>query len=1277
MRIGLSLVLVLLLGACSSGSDDTNSDTPSGGTTTTTLIQGSVGDGPITNADVTIIDASGATIATGSSGSTASYAIQIPADADYPLTIEAAGGIDLSTGAAPDFTLRTVANSSATATANVSPLSTLVAEAALCADNMSDQGINLMADRIDDLLGLGTTTRQVMYADVGDSNVADFVLFNEILGEALRRSSSALAGSDPASEFNILQNLACDMGDGSLDGQMTGGAMSARRTATFMGALLATTVETLNGALQVNGQDVMPVLEDAIRTTTGSNSFASIYASASNSELIDTARTLVIAFQQRDSSDLLQELVTALQAASSSDVGDRLAAILDAGALNDLAGLAESVALSENADVQGLLNAHDDALNTQPPGLSLFADPNSVDVGGSSTISWISAGSNSCEASGAWGGSRPTEGTFATGSLQTGATFELVCFGAGGSVSGSVSVAVSTTDPDPDPDPDPQPEPEPTVSLAVNPTAIQSGEAATLSWSSTNATGCSASGSWSGSKAVAGEESTGSLSANASYTLTCTGPGGSASDTVSVTISQQPLPQITLSATPTTVSSGATTTLNWSTENAQSCAATDGWSGVKETSGSEVSPTLNTSTTFGLQCTGPGGTQSASVFVSVTGQPSGSTITSFDVVDSGSGSGRLVTLGVPLGEGTVPAGSSLVVVQDGNVLPSQWNALTTWRTDGSQLHGALTFEHAGTGSATYTIQVGSPAGGTTISKADVTASNFDAEINVNVGGSNYSLSARDLLDGTVPGRQDHTHFSGPLASEFVVGGALRLNGSGSEHNNLQGYFHVRAFGRPVDRVYVTMVVENTGVFRTLSGVVGDVTLSVGGNTVYTHDALEIDGDKRFPKRFWWNGDPGLWVRHDVEHVQSTKLMPEYRELQMSESTLNGFPSSIEWGARGQLNAAMDGGGSQRHIAPFDSWSAAYMISGDRRAYDAMRAHDDAYHWVTTSHGYAMNTRDENTGFPLDMANHQNVVGASWGNSGGAEPMAARQTSSSPLKTDMAHEPANGYVVYLLTAEFGAMESAQLWGVSAWTRERPGSYPGWPRSFYVGQVRAVGWGLRNVINAAVITPDTHPLKNTLDDAVVFALASLNDDARPLDTGDAIGLLLTGPGISTGIHRTDGDGERTGTSPWMQDYLTWAIGSAYERGYRNELDSSGLWTWRSQAVVERLGDGTRYCWASGAQYNLKMLDNDSSPIYTDWATIYTKNFGVRTCPEVGTDDAGSDRNSTDYGAQMGPAAAVAADTGRAGAIEAWNRYDSRVYNWSRDFDERPEWAIKRRD
>lgn len=80
----------------------------------------------------------------------------------------------------------------------------------------------------------------------------------------------------------------------------------------------------------------------------------------------------------------------------------------------------------------------------------------------------------------------------------------------------------------------------PTVDIKANssngPVTINYNTSATLSWTSTNAIGCTASNGWSGTKVSNSSQSTGNLNSSKTFTLTCTGPGGSASDSVVVNV---------------------------------------------------------------------------------------------------------------------------------------------------------------------------------------------------------------------------------------------------------------------------------------------------------------------------------------------------------------------------------------------------------------------------------------------------------------------------------------------------------------------------------------------------------------------------------------------------------------------------------------------------------------------------------------------------------------------------------------------------------------------
>ncbi|MDF2445831.1 MAG: abfB [Moraxellaceae bacterium] len=77
--------------------------------------------------------------------------------------------------------------------------------------------------------------------------------------------------------------------------------------------------------------------------------------------------------------------------------------------------------------------------------------------------------------------------------------------------------------------------PAPTVTLTASPNLITPGSSSTLAWSSTNATSCTASGAWSGAQSVNGN-ATVTPAATSTYTLACTGAGGTRTVNTIVTV---------------------------------------------------------------------------------------------------------------------------------------------------------------------------------------------------------------------------------------------------------------------------------------------------------------------------------------------------------------------------------------------------------------------------------------------------------------------------------------------------------------------------------------------------------------------------------------------------------------------------------------------------------------------------------------------------------------------------------------------------------------------
>jgi hypothetical protein len=172
--------------------------------------------------------------------------------------------------------------------------------------------------------------------------------------------------------------------------------------------------------------------------------------------------------------------------------------------------------------------------------------------------------------------------------------------------------------------------PSPTASIGASKSSVDSGTGTTLTWNSSDAATCSASGGWSGSKSLSGSQSTGVLTATTTYSLTCAGTGGT-SVTASATVAVVPV--TTLAATPLSVASGASAQLRWSAPSASSCTAGGGWSGAKPANGSQSTGALTSSTLYTLTCSYAGGTSMASVTVNIA--PTATITASSKIVGSG------------------------------------------------------------------------------------------------------------------------------------------------------------------------------------------------------------------------------------------------------------------------------------------------------------------------------------------------------------------------------------------------------------------------------------------------------------------------------------------------------------------------------------------------------------------------------------------------------------------------------------------------------------------
>ena len=943
-----------------------------------------------------------------------------------------------------------------------------------------------------------------------------------------------------------------------------------------------------------------------------------------------------------------------------------------------------------------------------PPTASLNASPTTVNFNGSTTLSWSSANTTACTASDGWSGNKSTSGSETVGPLTADTTFVLQCTAASGAtVTRSVTVNVLSA------------APEPTVSIEANPTTVSEGGFASLSWSSANATACDAGGSWSGPKSVTGSESVGPLDEQSVFTLTCTGPGGSAS--ASATVAVDPViaePIVNFSASPSSISGGQSSTLSWSSANADNCTATGGWSGNKGPSGSEGTGSLQSTTQYNLSCSGDGGTVSRSVTVSVSAQSPNPPDTGGDADTESSGGGAIglallaglaalflgrrrriqsmsmaviagvalsvgaaqaapvttiqvqnldgqsksnthVTFGHVFRPGDVAANETLVAtLGNGTAVPLQVDRKAT-HADGSLRHAILTLSLdtlAGGANDSVTLSTASTGlSGSAVTLAELLATNFDADVTMNVGGTQYTASARDALANATQ------WLEGPVVSEWIAGGSV-VDGSGNAHPHLAVYFHVRAYaGEPLSRARVDVVFENNWSF--VPGPQNrsyDVTITVPGSASY-QNSLNHYSRARWHRVMWWGGNPNIYAKLDHDYLQSTKAIPRYEDVQPDESFLNAVRQSTEPMQNGDHTDNMDSTGYQAGIGPLPQWDAVFAVSADVRAFNFMLANSDG------GGAYSIHLRDEATGYPISIDDYPN---ATLSNQQYSDPQLPPPLNGSPYfeGSGSSHQPSVGYLPYLVTGDYFYLEEMQFWSAFnlIWTNAqyRNGA-SGW---WYTGSLRGQAWAYRSLAQAAYATPDSHPTKAYWIQKLLSNIA--NDTSKYVSPGAQANNLGA-------MYYYDG----TNIYSFFDYFMSWSVQYLVDLGFEEAV---GFRDYKVQFPIGLMGDDdSGYCFQSAPRYNWKAGPGGTNQFYPDFRTVYETTVGdladipcgssqMSDALGVGPNGMTGDPTSTTYWfANLQPALAAAYDSGVAGGTQAWNL--SRASGVTPDYSNNPIWAV----
>ena len=370
LRLGSLMVMApLVLAACLSEEEGTD-ERPA--PLSAVRLSGSVGDGPVINASISVQSLSGELVVEGSSDAQARYEVIAEAsETQYPLMIVSRGGLDLVSDRGPDFELLGIAAEPGQSTiANVNPYTTFVVEVARdLAGGITSNNASLAQAQVEANLDFGLMTLSAngaLATPINGSNVAEIIKASEALGESVRRVRDRLNQiGQQANGDTVIRAIASDLVDGDIDGE--GGPRVDARTAALMTVIAAeVALEALQNELRVYGVNATQAMEDAAAVVNGGAPSTGISDLPVTEDMIRIAIDGLTAGATISSDPAIQTLINALGGVQSGSNPVLVRSLIPDSYSTTTDALVSAVATASGAEIDAL-NAVAGGQNPQDP----------------------------------------------------------------------------------------------------------------------------------------------------------------------------------------------------------------------------------------------------------------------------------------------------------------------------------------------------------------------------------------------------------------------------------------------------------------------------------------------------------------------------------------------------------------------------------------------------------------------------------------------------------------------------------------------------------------------------------------------------------------------------------------------------------------------------------------------------------------------------------------------------------------------------------------------
>jgi hypothetical protein len=434
---------------------------------------------------------------------------------------------------------------------------------------------------------------------------------------------------------------------------------------------------------------------------------------------------------------------------------------------------------------------------------------------------------------------------------------------------------------------------------------------------------------------------------------------------------------------------------------------------------------------------------------------------------------------------------------------------------------------------------------------------------------------------------------GPVMSEFHY-----YLPTSDDHVSL--WFYVRRYADGATEVET--VVENGWLLVPSPGQKDyAIDLVIAGRTRFSGPVGHLH-HTRWSRVDWVDADPQIVPRHDPGYLRQTRMVPNYGYTSPSDQAFRTLIAEEQPApfARGNWPVRMGAAGHSPSIGLLPNWEALYCTSADPRAYVAMVGNGRC------AGRYPIHYRDESTGrVPLYASHPDLTLTSGWGRTRPPKPRGGRVDGGWAI----THHPSLGYLNYIVTGRWPALESLQFSASFSMLESRPSTRQGGGVLACINApltTRGAAWAWRTMGQAAAISPT----------ALRGVAPPAPDRSIQLQAAESIGdtaawmcRRFVDGSIDGGVHRNSVGwlGQYGGSSRdpapewwgagWMARFQSLALGHISDLGIENMKRPEDLVAVRNhsyEGTLRLIGNDQSWNWRRMALYRQPYLKDGSKPL-----------------------------------------------------------------------------------